>query len=164
MWGVLGWGLEEPRQLGDLSPNLLLRRTVCAPGLVITQAFTEHQLCAELRAAGALALPHWSSGLVCATCPAAREGSGERLQQTRGAPGGWWPLPGRGQETRGHPTVVRHASTDAGPSLCSLPSFAPTAQISQNYICITSVLSLPPFHHSPPLDDHRAPGWAPCVI
>ena len=52
----LGWGLEGPRQLGDFSPNLLLQRTMCTPGLVITQAFTEHQLCAELRAPGKLAL------------------------------------------------------------------------------------------------------------
>ena len=51
--------------------------------------------------------PHWSSGLVRPTCLGVREGSGERLQQTKGALGGWWPLPGWGQETRGHPTVVR---------------------------------------------------------
>ena len=34
------------------------------------------------------------------------------------------------------------------------------------YIYITSLLSLPlpPAHHPTPLDCHRAPGWASCVI
>ena len=39
-------------------------------------------------------------------------------------------------------------------------------RIKHKYTYITSLLSLPlpPAHHPTPLDCHRAPGWAPCVI
>ena len=39
-----------------------------------------------------------------------------------------------------------------------------TMQINHNYTHVTSLLSLPPLPHPTPLDHHRAPGWALCVI